>query len=961
VKRYTFAAVMLLLVVFPWRQAPQADTPAYVVEPLPTGPSIDNLVPGVTGINASGEITGTVSDNLRGSRAVRYTDGIGWEYVPGLTWGSTAVGINVNGDIVGTRVVGTKDHAYRYNAGSATIDDILPISGGTFTIGGGINDNGDVVGYGDISTQSQRAFVAAVGGSATALPTLGGDFGQACGINNAGQIAGTSLTADGLELAFRFDPGSVAPINIGSFDGQTGMSLACAIDQAGHVGGFATATSAAGTVFHAFRFDAPELPLVAADGLLPSTFGNVESIAAGMSAGWYRTADQQLHAMLHTDANGAVDLNSQIDPASGWYLTEIKGINASGQMVGDGVFGGVSGLVFRLSPPKVSDTTPPVINGVTLTPSTISMVNGQLDNVAVQVSATDDSGVAPTCSLTSIAGSGVAGTDYVVADANDGKVKAVGGRTYTFTVTCTDQAGNSSHASAPVVVMTDVTAPTINGVTATPAPVWPPKGQMVTVTVNVGATDDSGVVTCKLTSITAPLGAAPGDAVVLTDSTGNVKAVGGRTYTFNAQCTDFSGNTSPTSVPVFVTPDTTAPTITSFTASPSTISTPDNQLAPVTVTIVATDDVDDAPSCSLTGISAPGATSSDYSITSGTSAQVRAVGNRTYTLTATCSDTAGNQRTATTTVFVAPDTQPPTINSVTATPSTISKVDGSLVGVTVVISATDNSGSQSCKLSSISGPGVPGTDYAVLGTNSGNVRAVGGRVYMLNVTCTDAAGNSSGQSTPVTVATDNTVPVISSLTASPSVIAPPAWQMVPVTISVSASDDSGVVSCLLAGISGPGTPGVDFVITGAFTGSVKAVGGRTYTLTAQCTDFSGNSSLASTNVFVQPDTTPPVITAIVASPDPIKSPNGKMTQVTVTVTATDDVDGTPSCALTSVSGGGAGDTMITGALSADVRANKGASYVLTVTCSDRAGNQASASTTVSVGANGNGNGGGPKK
>jgi len=75
----------------------------------------------------------------------------------------------------------------------------------------------------------------------------------------------------------------------------------------------------------------------------------------------------------------------------------------------------------------------------------------------------------------------------------------------------------------------------------------------------------------------------------------------------------------------------------------------------------------------------------------------------------------------------------------------------------------------------------------------------------------------------------------------------------------------------------------------------------------------------------------------------------------VTVAATDDVDATPSCALTSVNGGAVGDSVITGPLAANVRATKDASYVLTVTCSDRVGNQTSASTTVNV-VKGSGNG-----
>jgi hypothetical protein len=498
-----------------------------------------------------------------------------------------------------------------------------------------------------------------------------------------------------------------------------------------------------------------------------------------------------------------------------------------------------------------------VIANLTATPSIISKVNGGLDTVILNYQATDDSGQTPTCQL-SVSGPGVSGTDYVVSGPYAGGVKAVGGRTYAFTVTCTDAASNSSSATVNVVVQTDATAPVISSVSATPSALAA-GNTMQPVTVNVSATDDSGVVTCKLTGITAP-GAAPGDTQITGALSGSVNPVPGRTYSFAVQCTDYSGNASASSVGVTVGPDTIAPTITLFTVSPSTISTPNNQMVTVTATIQATDNVDAAPSCKLTNVSAPGATSSDFSITGATTAQVKAVANRTYTVTATCSDVSKNQGTATATVVVAADTTPPVINSVIATPSSIG--------------------------------------------------------------------------------------------ASP--------QLVPVSIAVNATDNSGVVSCKLASITG-GSSAADSQITGTLTGAVMAVGGRTYGLVAQCTDPSGNSSAATANVtVVGGDTTPPVISSIYASPDAIWPPNGKMVPVSVMVTATDNVDPSPSCWLTSISGGSVGDFAVTGQFSGIVRSNGGAVYVLTVTCRDASGNAATATTNVVV-TKINGNGGAAPK
>lgn len=650
-RRYTCAAVAVLLVVFPWRQTSAGDQVAYTLESLPTSASIDNSVPAETGINASGEISGYVTDSLGNTRAVRYTDGTGWEYVPGLTSGSKAWGINSHGDIVGTRLVsvGTPPvyHAFRYNAATGVIDDILPLTGGVNVAGLGINDDGDVVGQSDVGNNAQRGFIARPGQAAVVLPTLGGTSDSACGINNLGQIALTTASPKyyGLPDAARIEADDQTVLDAGTVDGTFGMSVACAIDDLGHIGGFSSADSFAS--LHAYRWD-PGHP-VFADAPLPSSNGNVESIAAGVSAGWYTsTVDGHTYAMIYTDANGAVDLNTQIEPNSGWVLTQIKGINASGQMVGDGWLNGARG-VFRLTPVAQKDTTPPVIQSVTLTPSTISVVNGQMDSVAVAVSATDDSGQPPSCQLSSISGPGVNGVDSVVTGTSSGSVKAVGGRTYTFNVTCSDAAGNSSTGSATVTVPADVTPPVISGLTANPSTIWPPALQMVTVTIAVAATDDSGVVSCSLANVAGP--GTPGvDYLVTGQFTGSVKAYAGRTYAFTAQCVDFSGNVSSATTNVVVPPDTTPPVISSVSASPNFIWPPDNKLDPIAVAVAATDFVDPSPSCALTSIG--GGQPGDSAVTGQFSGVVRAVNGAVYTLTVTCRDFYGNAASASTAVVV---------------------------------------------------------------------------------------------------------------------------------------------------------------------------------------------------------------------------------------------------------------------------------------------------------------------
>jgi hypothetical protein len=73
-----------------------------------------------------------------------------------------------------------------------------------------------------------------------------------------------------------------------------------------------------------------------------------------------------------------------------------------------------------------------------------------------------------------------------------------------------------------------------------------------------------------------------------------------------------------------------------------------------------------------------------------------------------------------------------------------------------------------------------------------------------------------------------------------------------------------------------------------------------------------------------------------------------MVTVSVSVTATDDVDATPTCGLMSIAGPSPADAVITGRFTASVRARKEAAYILNVGCRDRAGNLAQGAVTVTV-------------
>ena len=98
---------------------------------------------------------------------------------------------------------------------------------------------------------------------------------------------------------------------------------------------------------------------------------------------------------------------------------------------------------------------------------------------------------------------------------------------------------------------------------------------------------------------------------------------------------------------------------------------------------------------------------------------------------------------------------------------------------------------------------------------------------------------------------------ISSITASPNVLTPPNHQIVPVTLTVAASDtcDAAPVNEITSVVCNEPVAAGDIQVTGALTvnlaASKNSTGSqRVYTITVRSTDNSGNSSTATVTVTV---------------------------------------------------------------------------------------------------------------
>jgi hypothetical protein len=110
---------------------------------------------------------------------------------------------------------------------------------------------------------------------------------------------------------------------------------------------------------------------------------------------------------------------------------------------------------------------------------------------------------------------------------------------------------------------------------------------------------------------------------------------------------------------------------------------------------------------------------------------------------------------------------------------------------------------------------------------------------------------------------DVIAPSILSVAPNPSELFPPTHKMVPVLVSVAASDNlDAAPSCRITTVTSSEPPWnpeePDWVITGDLTVDLRAVRrgtgpGRTYTIEIRCTDASGNTATASTTVLVPHD------------------------------------------------------------------------------------------------------------
>lgn len=355
---------------------------------------------------------------------------------------SFGTGVNASGQVTGYADLGMTDangnslfHAFLTGPNGGGRTDLGATGDGTgSSFGSGVNDNGDVVGYGSDNsgtlylffdprgaslTQYGGYYVPAasrdgaginasgqVTGNATATAsghveaylsrpngtppfhTLGflpgGDFSEGFGVNAGGQVTGEARAAGGSYHAFLSDPNGGALHDLGTLPGGS-SSIGTGVNARGQVAGYAYLASG-GT--HAF-LSGPNGGALRDLGLLPG--------------GAYSQADSVNDSgqVVGTSASGAflysggvlTDLNTLIPPASGhqatFVLAEATSISNNGFITGHGAyFDGAFTYAFLLTPVPVN-----VGPKITLTAVASAAVTGTLVR-QVNVTSTNTGGAA---------------------------------------------------------------------------------------------------------------------------------------------------------------------------------------------------------------------------------------------------------------------------------------------------------------------------------------------------------------------------------------------------------------------------------------------------------------------------------------------------------------------------------------------------------------------------------------
>lgn len=333
------------------------------------------------GINDKGEVVGVATNATGAERAFVYENGVMKDL--GTLGGAESIALAINslGDIVGSaQTAGGVFNATSFSrAGAAFNSTIDPQfffnSRATCNNSRGI---GEAAGYGEdlSSADPMRAFrrpgVAPL--SPVVMATLGGNDCRAFGMNESGDIVGSSFIAGNAKRnAFLFTGGLT--INLGDLGGTN--SEARDINASGSIVGWSDITGGGTRAF--LRSNGVMVGIGSLGGNSIAYAINDSGDVVGTSANGAGAEAAFLYR------NGKmIDLNTLIPAKSGWNLRFAYGINEMDQIVGYGTFNG-AGRAFLLDPDRTAPVVKPKAKRLSTTRSSLTIRGTATDEGGVQV------------------------------------------------------------------------------------------------------------------------------------------------------------------------------------------------------------------------------------------------------------------------------------------------------------------------------------------------------------------------------------------------------------------------------------------------------------------------------------------------------------------------------------------------------------------------------------------------
>ncbi len=425
-------------------------------------------------------------------------------------------------------------HSFVTKAASPTVpvEDLGPTA--SLTYARGVSPSGRAVGFGYDAGSSGFGFEQSVAPAFVPLPTGASEL-FAYAVNGAEVVTGTYRGADGVLRAFRYSAMSADWSDVPLLPGVT-SATAQGINDSGVVVGFSFTESSRARAFRQLP-GMPTEDLGDLGGAWAAAFG-VNS--AGVIVGESRDDRGAFRAFRY---NGVLHA---LSPLAGTFA-RAAAINNGGIIVGysSSVAGPLHAARWR-SDTEVDDLG--TLGGPTssaLGINTAGDIVGRADIGLSQPHAFvfKDEQMVDLNTLIDDTSGWVLQAAYGIND--DGVIVGEG---------LLNGTARAFRLTLPSEENADVTTPSVASVTATPDSLWPPKHQLVDVSVNVSATDDSNEPpTCHIADITSSDpdnstddGDTPGDIVITGDLTAKLRAErsGGheRTYQITVQCTDAAGN-----------------------------------------------------------------------------------------------------------------------------------------------------------------------------------------------------------------------------------------------------------------------------------------------------------------------------------------------------------------------------------------------------------------------------------